>query len=334
MAPGKKHNSGQKSFTLVEMVVAMAVLILMVALLAQALSSTQTGFMYLGNSALRRQDAGTVLANMAKDLRASLQPMNRSYEGADPVTGQFQLLINPPGVPINSGFCNPNTIFWSASDPNTVGGTGLVGYFVQWGTTPSGAPQPLLCRMFLNSAQAAPQLALLEASTTTTNQWANTALATNYAPADLNDGYQGWLADNVLALYARALDPGLNPITTHARTITGVGNGAYNYEGLYVIMSTSTVGTSSVNQYDSRQGYQYVTSGNTTNVYGPVLPAAIELAIVVAEPKDISRLVSPVYASSTYDATKDMWTNVNTFMTSLPSSLRKSARAYSTIVMP
>jgi hypothetical protein len=328
---------------LVELLTAMAVLTLMVGLLAQVLSSTQLSLTYLGNSALRRQDAGTVLANMAKDLRASLQPMNRSYEGADPLAGQFQLLINPSGVPANSVLSNPNTIFWSASAANSVGGTGLVGYVVRWGTTASGAPQPLLCRMFLNTTQAAPQLAQIQTAATATTQWANTALVTTYAPADLKDGYQGWLADNVIALYIRALDPNMNPIANYARgivgmsAVTGMSAPSYTIGCLKVVLASATVGASSLNQYDSRQGYQYVTPGSpptTNNIYGPALPAAIELVIVAAEPRDISRLTAPVYASSSYDATKDMWTNVDTFMANLPSPVRKSARVYSTIVIP
>src|SRR5260221_2516490 len=102
------YKPSQRSFTLVEVLVSMAVLVLMVGLLAQVLSSAQLGLGNLGNSAQRRQDAGTVLANMAKDLRASLTPLNRSFEGADPLAGQVQFLINPPGGPTNNWLCNPN----------------------------------------------------------------------------------------------------------------------------------------------------------------------------------------------------------------------------------
>jgi hypothetical protein len=328
----------------VELLVSLSVLILMVGLLAQALASAQLGLGNLRNSAQRRQDAGTVLANIAKDLRASLTPMNRSFEGADALSGQFQFLINPPGVPLtassSTALANPNTIFWSAAVSNSVGATGLVGYVVRWGTTPSGAPQPLLCRMFLNTAQAAPQLAQLQAATPTT-QWANTSLVSTYAPADLNDGYQGWVADNVLALYVRALDPTMTPITQYARKVTGMSALQYYQGGLYTVLG-ATAGASSISgnlvQYDSRQGYQYTSSGNTIDMYGPSLPAAIEIVIVAAEPKDIGRLPTTlpasVFASTTYNANSDMWVNVTNYMAGLPSSLKKSARAYSTIVVP
>src|ERR1700761_5721369 len=116
MARAEQHPAPRRGFTLVEMLVAMSVLILMVGMLAQVLSSAQTGLSYLDNSALRRQDAGTVLASIAKDLRSS------------------------------------------------PGGTGLVGYVVRWSTTPAGAPQPTLCRLFMNATQAQPQLAQAQSS--------------------------------------------------------------------------------------------------------------------------------------------------------------------------
>jgi type II secretory pathway pseudopilin PulG len=335
------YRSSRNSFTLVEVLVSMAVLALMIALLAQVLSSAQLGLGNLGNSAQRRQNAGTVLANMAKDLRAAFQPMNRSFEGADPLAGQFQFLINPPGIPTNSGLCNPNTIFWSAAAPTTVGGTGLVGYAVTWGTTPAGAPQPLLCRMFLNTTQAGPQLTQIQTNTTAPNQWANTNLVTTYAPANLTGGYQGWLADNVIALYVRALDPIMNPITATARGAMIVGPSPTQYgwaPGALLVYLYNFAGAPSVDQYDSRQGYQYVTGTTTNNIFGPALPAAIEIAIVVAEPKDISTLTSPltnsVYATNGYVATNDMWVNVTNYMAGLPSTLKKNARVYSTIIIP
>jgi prepilin-type N-terminal cleavage/methylation domain-containing protein len=316
-------NSGKQStgFTLLEILVSVALLAVVVLLLASVFSVCERSWVNLSASARQRQDARSVLATMAKELRAANLPLNRSYEEAAPANRQPQLLINPQGVDVS--LQNAHSVFWEASIHSSKGGSGLVGYFVRWEVTNQG-PRPRLCRIFLSADEMQPVLAALRSGTN--SEWITMDLLSTYAPGDSNSGFAGWMADNVLALYARALDPNMNPITNYPRQMTA----ACSASGSYISFGSSL---SSQKSFDSRRGYQYlrISDGVHVDRFGPAFPAAVELVLLAAPPKEICKLTAiPTQVSS--DDPSKLFADVDQFIAGLPSSLRNSVRVYSTIV--
>ena len=93
---GFRDDLERRGFTILELMVATAVLMLLVVVFASVFSSAQTGLTTLRNSAIRRQNAQTALMTMAGELKAAVAPQGGFYEGADPADRQLPLLINPP----------------------------------------------------------------------------------------------------------------------------------------------------------------------------------------------------------------------------------------------
>jgi prepilin-type N-terminal cleavage/methylation domain-containing protein len=334
-----------KGFTLLEVLVSTAILAVILVLFASMFSSTHEGVRLLNNSTKQRQEARVVLAKIAGELKESLTSPSVSYESNDPAARQFQLLINPPAM---GELANAHTLFWSSASGNHAD-SGLIGYAVRWDKTDPAAPKPRLCRMFISQNESQHLLADLKTSVPS-GAWANEILMGTFAPADEANGYRGWLADNILALYARALDPQNQPITRTARTITGVTNpSAVYYQGMsWITFDSSLQGTSYTipdptaggtdRGYDSRMGYQFQQPTQTApggftlvNRFGPALPASVEIVLLALSPEAISRMTSiptPVRGSTA----TTMWTDIDTFISNLPQNLRADVRIYSTIV--
>jgi hypothetical protein len=253
-----------------------------------------------------------------------MQSVSRSFEDANPGLRTPQLLLNPPGFSSNQ-----TSLFWSAAGDSTFGGTTLVGYTLRWENTPEG-PRPRLCRVAFNPNDSESIKSLLRQSASA--PWVSGNLAYSNAPGDSTNGYQGWISDNILAFYARVLDPQMNPISNYARGLSGpaaVSNPAD------VSFATSVAGSPTLGGFDSAKGYQYTRStGNATmtvNRFGPALPSAVELVVITASPSAIGKLKSvpaPVLSSNA----TTMWTDINAFRANLPEDIRNSSRTFSTIV--
>ena len=320
MAPaGKKI----PAFTLLELLVAMALFSLVAVLLASVFSSTQKGVVFLGNTKSQRQDARAVLEQIAGELRAALETPTRSFEGTQAAMRQPQLLVNPSGLSATHG----SSLFWSAGADSKSGGSALVGYLLRWETTPEG-PRPRFCRVFLdaNGSEYVEQTL----RTSINAEWVSQSLVDSNAPGDAKNGYQGWISDNILAFYARPLDPQMNAITNFSRGLSGP---AVNTSSANAVFAASATGSNTGGRFDSRSGYQYKRSPDnvTVNRFGPALPSAIELVVIAAPPSSILQLQTvPAPVLSTNAAA--MWTDVASFLSSLPTPIKKAAKTYSTIV--
>jgi len=319
-------HAGNRAFTLIELMVAMAILAVVVVLLSSVFSSTQRGASYIGNAAFQRQDARAVLNHISKDLSSALGQTSRSFEDANTAGRQPQLLLNPPGLGTN--LQNASSIFWISQLPSNKGGSALVGYVLRWETTADG-PRPRLCRMFLNTADSQPVRQSLRLSTSVP-EWASENLVNTAAPGTADSGFQGWFADNILALYARALDPNMAPITNYARQLSGP---AVNTTTVNAAFPGSATGDATLGAFDSGRGYQFRrTSDNVTvNRFGPALPAAVELVVISAPPSVIRQLQTAPAAVRSADAAR-MWDDISAFLASLPPNVKNAARTYSTIV--
>jgi prepilin-type N-terminal cleavage/methylation domain-containing protein len=315
---GKK----QTAFSLVELLVAMALLAIVVSILASIFSSTQKGVSLLGSASSQRRDASTVLDQISRDLRSALEPVSRSFEEVSPSLRTPQLLLNPAGFSTNQ-----TSLFWSVASESKLGGTTLVGYTLRWEDTPDGS-RPRLCRVSFDPNDSESIKKNLRTALNT--PWVDQALVNANAPGDSTNGYQGWISDNILAFYARVLDPQMNPITNYARTLSGpsAGNSSVN-----AVFGSSANGTSTLGAFDSAKGYQYrrVPDNVMVNRFGPALPAAIELVVVTAPPSSIQKLTSipaPVLSGNA----AAMWTDINSFLANLPEEIRRASRTFSTIV--
>jgi hypothetical protein len=205
----------------------------------------------------------------------------------------------------------------------------LVGYLLRWETTPDG-PAPRFCRVSFDPNDAESIKQTLQGSATANSTWVNAGLINQNAPGLQGQGYQGWISDNILAFYARALDPQMNPITNYAHGLSGP---AVNTSSQFATFATSANGSATGGSFDSLRGYQYTRQGDNVmvNRFGPALPSAVELAVVTAPPSAIKQLQSvpaPVLSGNA----SAMWTDVASFISSLPEPVRQAARTHSTIV--
>lgn len=316
----------RRAFTLLEVLVATAILILVVVLMASVFASAQSGLTTLSGSALRRQNAQTALMTMARELKEAVSSNRGTYELWDPANRSPQLLINPPTLGMNVATHNAHSIFWPSKIASSSGGSALVGYLVRWEQIPGKAPRPMLTRLFLDGDATQSVLDDLQ-SNVSPEQWTGPALVDAQTRADADSGFAGWLTDDILALYVRPLDPRMQPIKSRARQIQGPKT--TGEPG--VVFNTSTTGPAVPNSYDSRHGYQYSSSGTLINRFGPVLPSAVELVVVSVHPRALTRLETVPAPVNSGDSAL-LWNDVEAFVASLPEAVRRHVRTYSTIV--
>jgi len=323
MAPSRKGFSS--AFTLLEVLVSTAILAIVVVLLATVFSFCEKLFVSLSESSRQRQDGMAILAKMADELRSQSIPKSKSYEDASEPNRQPQLIINPQNL--DAALQGASSLFWETGVRSSKGGSGLVGYFVRWESTTQG-PRPRLCRFFLSAYNMQPVLRGLQA-TASNAEWITSDLINQYAPGDASNGYAGWMADDVLAFYVRALDPNMKPIVNYSRAIADV---AFNSTGSYAVFG-SAVGASTGNRFDSRKGYQYIRpdSGARVDRFGPTFPAAVELILICAPLREIRKLSSIPQMAPSSDPSM-LWSDVSTYINSLPKSVGRSVRIYSTVV--
>jgi|GEM_PF-763209 len=331
------------AFSLLEVIVSCAILALILGFLFALFNSTQSSFIRLNNTIHQRQDARVILANMARELKEAFVAINGGYEGFDPGTRRFQLLINSPAVSAGPEEILPgaHTIFWQTRVNEKDGGSALVGYGIRWDTSRPSSPRPLFCRMAI-STSASQKILVQMQEPSSSGVWGNADLLAEYAPGDEAHGYRGWLADNIIAFYVRALDGQNLPIIRAARAVEGLEWTTQRRSR--VKFATSVDGPSYLlpggqpytYTYDARLGYQWLipnTKGGVdprVNVFGPVLPPAVEIIIVVASPQAISRMTAIPAPGAT--ASGDLWDGVAAFIAGLPEALRQDVRTYSTIV--
>lgn len=330
--PGRAKIPG---FSLLEVLAAMAVLALVAVMILGILDSTREGTSKIVNVSRQRQDAMGALLLMARELQSALRPPGLSMEllpgtAILPVHRQPQLVINPSGIATE--LVNATTIFWSAGSISGAGKSHLVGYAVIWRQTENGT-RPTLARLQLDSNQA--QEALMNyRHNSTQNFWVTNDLVTSTAPATQDAGFAGWLADNVLALYVRALDPEMKPIRNQAREVLSYyAQESHTIAPSLRFRALATAPPVFANGgFDSRRGYRFVRSDNTIiDRYGPALPPAVEIALVVVEPRLLRR--GSNFPRPTWNGDPaQMWQNIDSYVANLQNNFGPGFRVYSTIV--
>ena len=288
-------------FTLVEVLVATAILMLLVVLLANVLGSV-TNLSSQASSRLNATRLGReVFDLLGRDL--SQVATTRTSLGTN---APLQFCVNPPQLA--NAYKNATAVFWQAaiSRDRSVGNISVVGYFVQNTSTNRGQ----LRRVLLEPADS--DYAVYSSPT----NWLPEATAEKFAAAAGSSASskadRGWVADGVIGMWVRCLDVNGQVIATN-------GAGAVqNYS------------------FDSRLGYQ---SGSGTNriVYSTfaTLPAFVDIGLVCVAPKDADRIRSlpAATATSPLNFDSEMAAYVTAFSASNPrvksvTSLTRRFRLY------
>ncbi len=339
------------SFTLLELLVSIVILSILVIALFSILGGTEFVWQHGQSEIEQRQNARTILDYIGQDLRSAQLPSNLHD------TNNLQFVVNPDATtgtstPASGTYFNPQAAFWQVSREKVVSGIlshvmEEVGYFVRWDTTTNpNNPRATLCRLSIpavnSTGQANSNFLILpvtytsSGTTTTTtaspSAWITGPILDNVAPGNAAGSYQGWFADNVIAIWIRCLDSNGNTIVLRGNTAQGATYAPYCY--------------------DSRQGYRYTPLGSTTalierggNVvpmslspgttqseFLATLPASVEIALVILSSRGAAQLTAiPTYTVTTPSAaTPDaFWTDITTFVNGLPPNIKKQAFVYS-----
>lgn len=292
---------GIHAFSLVEVLVAMAVLSILLVILLSMLSSLTVAW-ELGQGHNERRNIGqAVFDRMTRDLGQAALPSPRTF------TNGFEFIVNPSTI--NTSFENPQAFFWQApvaTDGGTNGNMAVVGYFVQWVNGSSNAPgTPCLTRVLINPSASG--YAIYSAP----SAWITSTMLSTYASATAASNYDGLLAENVLGLWVQALDPQSNPIQ----------------QGI----SPSLNGEA----FDSRFPYTYTnffyrTPQMQTNI-ACALPSSMQVAIVVMDSRTAQRLGT--LGKPTYPALSGNFrSDVQSFYNGLPEAIRKGSEIETTTI--
>lgn len=305
-------NSLRKAgFTLIELLVAMAIFVVLIVLLYGVFDSVGG---VVGKMAARKE--------LSETGRHAMEWITRDLERIRPrVPGDLWSVTsgtntNRPSVQMGAQFLiasnqvaqsfrNPHAMYWQVADDWGSGrDLAAVGYFVQW-IQDGNTRRPVLSRLSVAQTNAAYQDLYSTNAASTNAAWVNDALLSSNAPA-VGPTYRGWFADNVFSIWFRALDAAGNPIRQNAASV--------------VFPSGS---------FDSRQGYRF----GSNSIPGPALPAAIEVAVVVAAGKSLqgNTAVYPPAAGLGADPA-NFWSDIEASMaaTNIPAPIRSTLRAYST----
>lgn len=265
MNPSQKNadiaRAKASAFTLVELLVATAVLGVLIVMLAQVMNMVSDAWSGGAGRAERQQNGRALVDFIGRELRAAALPIDAKSNGVVP---DLQFVVNPSAVP--EKYRQPHALFWQApiATDTSKGSMAEIGYFVRWDETRT-PPRAMLCRMFVNPGE--PQHKVYDSL-----QWLGEDVLQELAPANQITGYRGLFAENVIGFWARCLDSTGNVISQ-----TGGGRG----------------------EYDSRKDYldsSYDATGATINVTrtAPVLPSAVEISLLMLD----SRAAAAITATS------------------------------------
>ena len=297
----------QSAFTLVELLVAVTILFLLVALsssiIRYALNTTTYGMGKMNSQFNGRAS----LDYIAAELSEMTPPMPGQADSSGLAGNWPRLLLSPsatesPDTSIATSLCNPNVIFWQV--PSHVASNGsnqtFLGYFVKWSVT-SGQLQPLLCRISDPLTTTAPAT-IPTAYEKTGNPWLTTDYLTGLAPVNAANGYQGLFSERVLALFVRAMDSYGQPIELDSK------------------------GNSTKYAFDSNAGFTDSASPPVQHP-APAFPSSIQIALVVVDDSVSARIPSSLVPPVATDPA-NFYGDIQTFINGLPPSVRPSTRYY------
>jgi prepilin-type N-terminal cleavage/methylation domain-containing protein len=303
----RRLRASRAGFTLVELLVSIAVLTLMVLFLGAILNHTSKLWSIGENDVQRMENLRAITDSVGNDMRGALLPLDRTN------LNSLQFVVNPATITASS--YNGDTVFWQApiATTGTAGDVAEAGYFVKWDLSKPSNPRSLLCRFFVNPDgsfphsetpgsnyliynphvtipnNASPEPWLLQAG------WLSDSVINAVAPGINSVGsaqaYQGLFAENVIGLWIRCRDFFGQPINSdfQGTSLAVSGGGQYQYG------------------YDSRMGYSYrdPNSGNVLQTPGytninltasnnpqplAALPPEVDVGVVIIDSQGAARI--------------------------------------------
>lgn len=298
------------AFSLLEIVVATAILALIVVVLA-ALSSHATRIWTATDAQNQRRATGrTLIQFIARDLE--MATLAGSYPASGNNAANLQFVASDPTL-IPAELLNPHAAFWQApiAADRTRGDIAEIGYFVRWDTVSEpGTAKAQLCRFLVDPSDTKNYLIYSNQTNGNPASWLQTSILDQVAPATAAEDYRGWFADNVIAFWFRCLDSQGRPIL---KTASGHAlNGGYGF--------------------DSGQGYENPTTGRKHAA--PALPASVEIALVTVDSRTARRISAPLpaFPNSPENFSKDQSTagSVAFYVANLPEEIKPGVQVFST----
>lgn len=213
-AASPRTRAAGEGFTLVEIMVATAVLALLLVSLVQVASAVADTWSTGHSRAERRQHGRAIVDFIGRELRSAALPVHRAVfsDKAD-----LQFVLNPTSL--SGDLKNPHALFWQApvATDTSQGALAQVGYFVHW-----DGNMPMLCRMFINPGSS--DYLIYDANKI--GSWMNAGIANSATPA-VQNGWVGLFAEDVVGFWARCLDRNGQPIVQNG------GGGLYDSRAPY-----------------------------------------------------------------------------------------------------
>ena len=267
-APRGSRRSRRSAFTLLELLVGVAILSLLVVVLSVIFGGVSKTWQ-LGQSASERlQNIRAITDFITGELRSALLPVNRTDKF------NLQFVVNPDTL--SGEFRNGDAVFWQApvAGDQTYGDVAALGYFVKWDESHPANPRPVLCRFAVSEASPGTNF-LVYSQAGGAVRWLTDEIVRSVAPADKAHGYQGLIADNVVALFVQCLDAQGRPIEVD------YSGAAFVHRG-----------------FDSRLGFQDGGGVQSPDFTGPtgskiplcVLPPIVRLSFVLIDARSAARL--------------------------------------------
>jgi len=198
--------------TLVELLVATAVLSLMVLMLIQVLNHTGRAWLAGQTQTERRQSARALADAIAQELQSALMPVDPTDQKS------LQFVHDPTAVPAT--YANSDSLFWQApvATDRTYGDVAELGYFLKWDQTKQGNPRPLFCRFFVNPTDTANYLIIQKPTA-----WLSGDILDQVAPAvnQATNAYAGLFSENVIGFWVRCFDASGNLVQNYDSRTAG-----------------------------------------------------------------------------------------------------------------
>jgi prepilin-type N-terminal cleavage/methylation domain-containing protein len=294
--PASNSRETRGGFTVVELMVSIAILTVLVAMLAGIFHQVSTTWRLGEGNIERRRGARALTDYIGVELQGAMLPAEGG--AVAPGKNNLQFLINPPAGQVPDECRNADAIFWQAplATETSFGEIAEIGYFVRWiapgieaqkrGAT---ASRPALCRFFVNPSVVetdpgtnAPKISRNKNYLIYTGSdpaaWLSPALLNEVASAKAPT-YAGLFEENVLGLWIRAYGLGTDSADkTKAQELPRT---------FYSLPKTST---------DTNVGYVYkrpytdLTGKPATKDERFYLPARVQISIVQIDSHHVARL--------------------------------------------
>jgi prepilin-type N-terminal cleavage/methylation domain-containing protein len=289
------------AFTLVELLIAMAILSLLVVLLASLLSGVSRAWVSSEQQAETFQDGRAILELMSRELAQSV------------LSPKLQFVQNPTLTGVTQR-ANSGSLFWQVGLASTDSGSlSEVGYYLSEDTTQHTFR---LKRFFVPPTDATNYQIFANSPNDRNALWVTNFVAVSTLNTVVSDG--------VVAFWVRCLDSNGDPIPWISSAATSNGDAGaaplqFNSAGHFqpAISGQPT-------------SFKYTNSSSTAQAH--LLPATVELTVVTVDSKTMQRSRASVPALPVLAGSQDIPPAVTTFNQSLITNNIRSARTFSTRV--